>query len=999
MTSIHDLDLTKEKSITDIAFEYMSVKLEDEEVTPALTQGEKFKKYQKKLNKLEKKVDPLTFNEGFQGLPDNLELSSHGLTNQSNNIIQQNDYSSQQSNIDTLRQQYETTLTEYENLLAQISGISVSYLNRVSGNNPYLGKNIKFTDGTIAYVTKQGVVKPYPSRQIFQETVGKNGCPSQNVIQLSIPYLSSYTKGSTIPTKPQLVVGTPMKSGQSCGNEGANVFVDKLINNPTVSYQGCYADNSTTPLMSFLGGSSPTINLIQNGTFAQPQLANNSWAFYGTQNPWGQLFNNASSVPGWYFNAILLRNSVDWGYPRPYPNGNQCVSIQKTGYISQIVTLQTGISYTLTLSACGRNCCDGSGLSNPINIQLYTTNNTFISTIYNFQAPISKWTTYSTTFTVPTSQNYKLVFSGTWTSSDRATAIQNIQVFTGTSTSGSYTYSQCKDAAIDGGYQYFALQGVNSSTSTGYCSVSNSKPTATSLGQGFVPTKQEAIWASKTVTSQGVTATLTTTGSLEVFNASGQSVFTTPNKSSPPSNYIGCYGDRPSRAMALYNGGSQQYNLQQCQAIAQQNGSPYFGLQNSRSGNNAQCALSNDLTQSLKYGKASNCTKITDGSWSGGGWSNAVYNTNTPDSNYFLILQDDGNLCIYRGRGPSDNQGYIWCSMTNGKQKDANPAYAAANGKYGQNWIPQGSTLAAGDFVGSTNGSIALIMQSDGNLVLYTFTKVLNCQKMADGNTGGGVGTNALYNIAQVAVPSNIGKVAYIDQNAELHPYPTTNIKYGNSYTKFSSTDSPGNDIPGSAYGNTTISSCEDTCNENSNCAGFVFSNNVCYPKTSSMYPSGQKQANTAFDLYVRNKKPNILPIGVPRTVNNVDTISYQNYVNGGEIGDVYGLANATSVQKQQLSQLQSRLNMLSSQITELNSKFGQGTTEAQMQTKDNVKGIQQYLDSIQGIDNRIHHFDTNYENILKDSDIVVLQKNYDYLFWTILACGTLLVSMNIISK
>ena len=32
---------------------------------------------------------------------------------------------------------------------------------KFNNTNPYLGKNIQFTDGTIAYVTKQGVVKAY----------------------------------------------------------------------------------------------------------------------------------------------------------------------------------------------------------------------------------------------------------------------------------------------------------------------------------------------------------------------------------------------------------------------------------------------------------------------------------------------------------------------------------------------------------------------------------------------------------------------------------------------------------------------------------------------------------------------------------------------------------------------------------------------------------------------------------------------------------------------
>ena len=123
--------------------------------------------------------------------------------------------------------------------------------------------------------------------------------------------------------------------------------------------------------------------------------------------------------------------------------------------------------------------------------------------------------------------------------------------------------------------------------------------------------------------------------------------------------------------------------------------------------------------------------------------------------------------------------------MTNGKQQDANAAYAAANGKYGQNWIASGSTLAPGDFVGSTSGNLALIMQTDGNLVLYTFQNVLNCQKMSDGNTGGGQNANALYNIGEVGIPGNLGKIAYVDQNSELYSYPATNKQFTNSYTTF----------------------------------------------------------------------------------------------------------------------------------------------------------------------------------------------------------------------
>ena len=45
------------------------------------------------------------------------------------------------------------------------------------------------------------------------------------------------------------MVGTPMKSGQSCGNEGSNVYVDRASAPSQPTYVGCYADNPTNRVM------------------------------------------------------------------------------------------------------------------------------------------------------------------------------------------------------------------------------------------------------------------------------------------------------------------------------------------------------------------------------------------------------------------------------------------------------------------------------------------------------------------------------------------------------------------------------------------------------------------------------------------------------------------------------------------------------------------------------------------------------------------------------
>ena len=36
-----------------------------------------------------------------------------------------------------------------------------------------------------------------------------------------------------------------------------------------------------------------------------------------------------------------------------------------------------------------------------------------------------------------------------------------------------------------------------------------------------------------------------------------------------------------------------------------------------------------------------------------------------PGGQFFAIMQDDGNFCVYKGTGPSDNRGGVWCTKTN----------------------------------------------------------------------------------------------------------------------------------------------------------------------------------------------------------------------------------------------------------------------------------------------------------------------------------------------
>jgi hypothetical protein len=799
---------------------------------PSLRQGKKFDKYQRQITtNLEKKVEKITSTEGFQNGPQT--TGGEGLTKQTQQVINNNDISSHAQNIADLKQRYQNTLTQYGTLQDQIGGATQGYYDRTGSSNPYLNKIIRFATGQLYYVTAQGVAKYIPNQTVLNSI----NVPKE-FIDIDIKWDQSYsTAGTTIPTTPNLLVGTPVQEGQALGMEGKNVFVSNTYTNPAAKYVGCYTANA-------------------GGTTAMPTVL--------------------------------------------------------AGFIHA-------------------------------------------------------------------------------------------------------NYEQCKQAAANNGYKYFALTNVDNSKSTGACVASNDKGVATGLGISTIQTGSTVIWSSNTQGSSDTQgsfpglyssiATLSDTGSLSVVNYNGQSIFSTPNSTAQPSNYIGCYGDKAVRSMPFFNNGVQQYNLEQCQQIAKQNGAAYFGLQNSTSGTNAQCGLSNDLAQTTKYGKAGNCTKISDGSWSGGGWSNAVYNAKTPDSIYYLILQDDGNMCIYRGGGPEDNQGLIWASGTNGKIQSPNPSYAAAKGKYGKNWIGTGATLSAGDFVGSNDGSIALVMQSDGNLVLNTYVMGSNCKLMADGNMGGGENGNAIYENDKQGYPKDLFKLAFIDPDSELRSYPSDNSQYSTTYTKMPNTYAT-NDIPNAAI-SADLKTCQSICDSNPQCSGFNFAEGddhgahytMCMPKQGDLAAAISPVIMVGYDLYARNQMPITPPAGASTQTQNIDSIMYNGYIAGDAVDTTRKLPTATPAQKAKMAKLQSTLDQQSHQLVDLTTQFDSGSSSVWQQSQKNISGTQQYLNEFKSTNDKITTFSTNVPNILRDSDIVVLQKNYDYLFWSILATGTVLVAMNVVKK
>ena len=253
-----------------------------------------------------------------------------------------------------------------------------------------------------------------------------------------------------------------------------------------------------------------------------------------------------------------------------------------------------------------------------------------------------------------------------------------------------------------------------------------------------------------------------------------------------------------------------------------------------------------------------------------------------------------------------------------------------------------------------------------------------------------------------------------------MYEYPSNNAQLTNSYTKIDKLDAYGANLPNAAYGGATLEGCKKSCNDRTDCYGFeyVTENNLCFPKSSAMWPYGGGSRPLSYvDTYIRGKIPTSVPLGATNDTVNIDSAQYQFYNKGSPLPTKYGLTNATEAEKAELERLEVQMKNQSDAITNYINKYNKDTNISEIQSNKNLHGLYDYQSEMQKTNNKINTLNSTNQNktesftnygysannnlnkILQDSDIDVLQKNYDYLLWTILATGSVLVAMNISKK
>ena len=261
-------------------------------------------------------------------------------------------------------------------------------------------------------------------------------------------------------------------------------------------------------------------------------------------------------------------------------------------------------------------------------------------------------------------------------------------------------------------------------------------------------------------------------------------------------------------------------------------------------------------------------------------------------------------------------------------------------------------------------------------------------------------------------------------------------LSKSNQYQTFNDFDSSGNDIQQIETSNKE-QGCIDACNANGDCSGYVYqpNGNLCYLKNSGMYPVGEKQfyANSGIIMGVR--KPQIgssINSSCSKTIVDVDSIQYD-YYSKGELmtsDTICGSSIVLDEDKSNLKNLQNSMLSVGEQISTQTNNLYTKNNDIYNSMSKNASQFDTNIDMYKQTDNKIKaelnlpgKFQTNnntnvnkregmqsrpseydltmndINSMLSDTDISVLQENYSYIFWSILAVGLLTVTINQIKK
>jgi hypothetical protein len=578
----------------------------------------------------------------------------------------------------------------------------------------------------------------------------------------------------------------------------------------------------------------------------------------------------------------------------------------------------------------------------------------------------------------------------------------NVRAMNGSSPlSGVYTtYDKCKQNAIDNGFQYFGLQDPQPNN-IAQCFVSNDE---TAIKQFGVSTKTNLIKLWETNTSgTGNYLKVNPDGRFLVLDPNGSILFMSANNPEVcqwsgnvvPDTLNATYGGNCHATAGNATDKVKQLISSQHSSLGTKDSGMYsISASNSTFGDPAPGCVKN-LSISYQCGNITKTGDVTEGKY----LSIDCSPTYSACKIMFLMINQDGSIC-FRDRTSS-----VWCSPVPITTLYKNPDWNFQKNKYGTIALMNGQTLMKNEWMSSREGECQLIMQEDGNLVLYTSTQVPSCSIKDDKKMYGSSWVNAVYKLDNVGFPALINKIGYVDENAVLTEYPENMITKGTVYEKLANTDSMGNDI--NSESSVSLDDCKKKCNDNSDCISFVYtsSNSTCYPKKSPAYPNNKENIQTlqGADLYYTTTPTVINNNSCSKNVANIDSLEWNNYNKNNQTMTPQtecGLKKAISPEYQATEDIRQRLAVIADKIVNKIEQLSTLNVDMYNQMGIDKNVLVENLNKYKEISQSYHDYKTtgmrNIDGIIKDSNIVVLYKNYNYILWSILAIIIIIITIKI---
>ena len=600
-----------------------------------------------------------------------------------------------------------------------------------------------------------------------------------------------------------------------------------------------------------------------------------------------------------------------------------------------------------------------------------------------------------------------------------------------------YTYDTCMANAIYQGQRYFALQDAVATNGTGYCTVSNTNSLIPLMdasrridkdNTSYInpPGGQRELWSSKIITNFGPSKLI---GTQMEFNNLGGLVIKDTNGgivkniiASSSTTYMGCFLDSKvdKRNLPQESGRGKTYNYNTCQSLAKSRNLDYFGLQNEtgigKSAINAECFMGNeaDYTRTLKdkdfpqlpqvntqnknfpqivnqtKNKSHNCHLQNDGYVYGGPSVNAIYK-NSPPATYFLIINDNGTIAMYKGSYiPSAGSEQVdskntkmWSAGKAETSMDPNATYSASASKYGNCIVVSRSSpsviLRSEEFIGSLTGKAYLKMEKDGNLVLYTSKRKVNC-KIKNNRNVGGVNANAIYDIGMYGVPKNLSRAGLVDENGTLREYPS-NMIINNSKSEYIVKEGRPISVNDQNYENflasktqyKSLDAAKNACNSISKCYSIVKNNQGIFYLMTNKYgePTIKDSRSSYMQTYFR--KPQINSSGsCPKGFVEIDSLAWERYSknNGGMGSSMIPKFDCTFGQTKLTDDTLKSLKKNVDRLTQKIQKSSQGWVKRSGTAQDNHKGNKEEDKTNTGTNSKITVDKDN------EKDAVIQEKN-----------------------